>query len=609
MFRHLKSSLSMMTPKERARWFFLTIFRSLLSLLDLFAVMAVGFVVTSTALFLTQGSDPDRVIQFAGFSIPTVNAQTVPLFGAMILAMFLTKALLAFLLTRATALFLARVEARSAKLISEIVFGGTLANARTRSREEMLFAIQSGSPAAFNALPNLASTMVSEASLFLVICLGFFLVNPAATLAALIYFALIAVTIQFFLGTLMQRAGEKSTSSSVAANAAISDLTSVFRELAVLGKRQKYIDKIYQARLQAADSGAAQYYLSGIPRYVVETALLIGIALFMVFQYLTTDLVAAAGTISVFVFGGFRLTAAILPLQSSLLSFKAILPVAKTALSILQSNPESAWESKNRVKQRSPLGGSAPVQAKPLTVQLERVTFSFRDASHPTLNEVSLKVSAGTQAALMGPSGAGKSTIADIICGVLEPDSGVVLIDGANQFSPDSSLPAISYVPQKPGLVSGTISHNVALGASDEEVIVDQVRFALAQAHLLEVVDNLPEGINTPLGKLLDSLSGGQVQRLGLARALYSKPGLLVMDEATSALDAESESEIQKVLDELRGTVTVILIAHRVNTIQNADVVFLVEEGKLVDQGTFQELIKRNTAVERVVELMKVQAD
>jgi len=599
----------MMTAKERARWFSLTTFRSLLSLLDLFAVMAVGFVVTSTALFLTKGSDPDRVIEFAGFSIPTVNAQTVPLFGAMILAIFLTKALLAFLLTRATAMFLARVEARSAKLISEIVFGGTLANARTRSREEMLFAIQSGSPAAFNTLPNLASTLISEASLFLVICLGFVLVNPAATLAALIYFALIAFTIQFFLGTLMQRAGEISALSSVAANAAISDLTSVFRELSVLGKRQKYIDKIYQARLQAADSGAAQYYLSGIPRYVVETALLIGIALFMIVQYLTTDLVAAAGTISVFVFGGFRLTAAILPLQSSLLAFKAILPVAETALSILESDSENGWNFTDRSKQEFSSGDRAPVQAQPLEVQLASVSFSFKDASQPTLNQVSLTVSAGTQAALMGPSGAGKSTIADIICGVLSPDSGEVLIDGANPFLPGATLPAISYVPQKPGLVSGTISHNVALGVSDEEVIVDQVRFALAQAHLLEVVDNLPEGINTPLGKLLDSLSGGQVQRLGLARALYSKPGLLVMDEATSALDAESESEIQKVLEELRGKVTVVLIAHRVNTIQNADVVFLVEDGRLVDQGKFQELLKRNASVERVVELMKVQGN
>jgi ABC-type multidrug transport system fused ATPase/permease subunit len=195
------------------------------------------------------------------------------------------------------------------------------------------------------------------------------------------------------------------------------------------------------------------------------------------------------------------------------------------------------------------------------------------------------------------------------MCAVLEPSSGQVLINGSNPFSSNAKLFPIGYVPQKPGLVSGTISDNEALGVSLEDVNVDQVRSALASAHLLDVIENLPEGINAPLGKLLDGLSGGQVQRLGLARALYRNPGLLVMDEATSALDAESEAEIQKVLDGLRGKVTVVLIAHRVNSIQNADVVFLMEEGKLVDQGTFQELLRRNPSVERVVELMRVRTD
>jgi ATP-binding cassette subfamily C protein len=609
MLKAVKASLAFMTPKERSTWHLLTFFRSLLSLLDLAAVLAMGFVVTSTALFLTQGSDPERVVEFAGLSLPTVNAQTLPTFGILILALFLSKALFALLLTRSTALFLARVEARAAKRIAEVVFGGTLSNARRRSREEMLFAVQSGSPAAFNNLLNAAATIVTEISLFVVICLGFLVVDPLSTVAAIAYFALIALAIQFFLGTLMRRAGAKLAASSVAANAALSDLTSVFRELSVLGKRQKYIEKIYQARLQAAGSGAAQYYLSGIPRYIVEAALLIGIALFVVVQYLTTDLIAAAGTVSVFVFGGFRLTAAILPLQSSILSVSGILPIASSALSILATNPSEGpcvdigrIESQDREQKSTNTTGG-------VEVELNNVAFSFEDSSQPVLNGINLRISAGTQAALMGPSGAGKSTLADIVCAVLEPNSGEVLIDKVNPFSKNPSLPPISYVPQKPGLVSGTIADNVALGVSREDVNIQQVRSALSQAHLLDVIDSLPEGIHAPLGKLLDGLSGGQVQRLGLARALYSNPGLLVMDEATSALDAESEAEIQKALDGLRGKVTVVLIAHRVNTIQNADVVFLLEEGELVDQGTFQELLKRNPSVERVVELMRVRTD
>jgi ATP-binding cassette subfamily C protein len=156
-------------------------------------------------------------------------------------------------------------------------------------------------------------------------------------------------------------------------------------------------------------------------------------------------------------------------------------------------------------------------------------------------------------------------------------------------------------------LVSGTILDNVALAVSDEEVSREQALEALQLANLTELVAELPEGLDASLGKLQDGLSGGQMQRLGLARALYTKPGLLVMDEATSALDAESEAEIQKALHAMRGKVTVVLIAHRLNTIQHADQVILVEDGQVKDSGTFKQLVARNPSVERVVDLMRVE--
>jgi ATP-binding cassette subfamily C protein len=208
----------------------------------------------------------------------------------------------------------------------------------------------------------------------------------------------------------------------------------------------------------------------------------------------------------------------------------------------------------------------------------------------------------------MGPSGAGKSTIADLLCQVLTPTSGKVLrIDKQNSLSAGTLRGRVSYVPQKPGLVSGTIADNVALAIEKEEVDRTRVMEVLKLANLDSLIAGLPDGVDTPLGKLQDGLSGGQMQRLGLARALYSRPGLLVMDEATSALDAESESEIQKALDYMRGKVTVVLIAHRLNTIQHADLVVLIEEGRVTDTGTLKDLISRNRSVERVVDLMRVE--
>jgi ATP-binding cassette subfamily C protein len=204
-------------------------------------------------------------------------------------------------------------------------------------------------------------------------------------------------------------------------------------------------------------------------------------------------------------------------------------------------------------------------------------------------------------------SGAGKSTLADLILGLLEPSKGTVSIEGLKPSELISKQPGIlGYVPQKPGMISGTIAQNIALGIEPVNVNQAWLRDAISAAHLSDFIDSLPEGLETDIGKRKDELSGGQLQRIGLARALYSRPKLLVMDEATSALDAESENKINIALDEMRGKVTVILIAHRLNTIQRSNVVFLMEQGVIEASGTFQELLKSNSTVKNLANLMAI---
>jgi ATP-binding cassette, subfamily B, bacterial PglK len=612
MLKAVRASLAFMTPKERSKWYFLTGLRAFLSLLDLVGILAIGFVVTSTALFLTSGSDPNRVLEFAGLEIPAVNAQTLPWVSAAVLALFLVKALFSVLLTKRAAYFVATIEARSAKTIAEIAFGGDLGDVRKRSREEMMYAIQGGSPSAFNVLLNSVNALVTETMLFVVICIGFLFVDPWATLGAVIYFGLIAFLMQYFVGSLMTRAGQIAAEGSVAANTAISDLLSVFRELLVLGKREKYINRIYEARAAAANSAANQYYLSGMPRYIIEAALLVGVALFVLAQALAGDIVKSAATVGVFLSGGFRLTAALLPLQNALLTINSALPSAQTAHEILDLATQdeflarrNAWEEEVSSGLVKSSAGEGPIGAR-----LIEVSFRYPDADKPAIRGASFEIEPGAQVALMGSSGAGKSTIADLLCKVLTPSSGsIIRTENDGDQIRSGGLERVSYVPQRPGLVSGTILDNVALAVEDSKVDRAQALEALRLAHLEDLVSGLPEGLDTPLGKLQDGLSGGQMQRLGLARALYTKPGLLVMDEATSALDAESEAEIQKALDEMRGKVTVVLIAHRLNTIQHADKVILIEEGQVRDSGTFKELVARNPSVERVVDLMRVDKD
>jgi ABC-type multidrug transport system fused ATPase/permease subunit len=612
MLKAVVASLSFMTLKERVNWCLLLGLKAILSFFDLFGILAIGFIVTSTAIFLTEGSDPDRVVKFAGLAIPAVNAQTLPLVSAAIVLLFLTKALFSIILTKKAAYFVARVEARSARRIAQISLGGDLLDARKRSREELVFAIQVGSPSAFNSLLNAVNAFATEALLFVLICIGFLLVNPWATLAAIIYFGLIAFAIQFFVGSRMTRAGAISTEESIVANAAISDLYSVFREALVLGKTDKYIDKIYAARLSAADSAAAHTYLGGMPRHIIETSLLVGIGIFVVSQALTGDIVESAATVGVFLSGGFRLTAALLPLQSALLAINGVIPAATKAHEILNLRPDSPrdWSKLNSIEGEISTKQDPDEPASPFGVKFESVSFNYPDTDKPALKNLTFEIEAGTQVAIMGPSGAGKSTIADLICMVLKPSSGKVYrTDMAGIQNQSKQFSNVSYVPQRPGLVSGSILENVAIAEDVNRVDRGKVLEALHLAHLSELINELPDGLDTVLGKLQDGLSGGQLQRLGLARALYARPGLLVMDEATSALDAVSEAEIQLALDEMRGKVTVVLIAHRLNTIQNADKVILIENGQILDSGTFSQLVSNNPSVENVVRLMRVETN
>jgi ABC-type multidrug transport system fused ATPase/permease subunit len=594
-----------MDSHEKLKWVLFAVSRATLSFLDLVGILGIGYIATSTAVFLTSGSDPNRVIEFSGLTLPAINAETLPWFVVGIVVIFLLKALASILLTRQSSLFVAGVEARASRAIAEVILGRDIGEARTKSREDVMYVVSSGSPAAFNTVLNSVNTIVTELSLFIIICLGFFFVNAWATLAALLYFGMIAAVMQLFVGSFMNSAAQVGARETIRGNSAISDLISVFRELSVLGRRDAYLDQIYDARLLAARSSARIYFLGGMPRYIIESALIIGVAIFLFFQSFAGDVSESAGTIGVFLSGGFRLTAALLPLQNSLLTLKSVVPPALLAHNVLSRQQETKVQvSKTTEAQESEAPASGPV-----SLEFNNVSFRFDDSAIDTVSQVSFKAEPGSQLALIGVSGAGKSTIADLICGILIPSEGKVTVGSKEvRLAESQAKSRVSYVPQRPGLVSGTILDNVALASKSQEVDRMRVLESLKLANLSSFIDSLPDGLETSIGKLQDGFSGGQMQRLGLARALYSNPGLLVMDEATSSLDAESESEIQKALEEMRGKVTVVLIAHRLNTIQHADKVLLLSSGTLVDSGKFQEVVSRNPEVKKLIDLMRIDS-
>lgn len=226
---------------------------------------------------------------------------------------------------------------------------------------------------------------------------------------------------------------------------------------------------------------------------------------------------------------------------------------------------------------------------------LDNVSFTYPGKHHPAVCGISVKITRGRSYGFVGMSGAGKSTLVDLIVGLYRPDGRGVLLDDASlyDFGMKTWQRQIGYVPQSPYIADDTLKANVALGTSRREVDEARVRQCLDLANLTEFVGTLPLGINTPVGDRGVRMSGGQRQRLSIARAFYQSPQLLVLDEATSSLDLVSEKEIQQAITRLRGKVTMLIIAHRLATVRECDEIIYIDEGCLVAHGTFEELLSK----------------
>ena len=247
--------------------------------------------------------------------------------------------------------------------------------------------------------------------------------------------------------------------------------------------------------------------------------------------------------------------------------------------------------TENTEASAEPVGGE-PYQMLSNAIVFDKVGFSY-NTGNPVLTDIDLRIDAKTTVAFVGGSGAGKSTLVDLLMGTLRPSAGKISIDGKDlaSFELASLRQHLGYVPQDAVLFDDTIAQNIALWSA--EYTPAQIREAAARAHCLEFIERMPNGFDTPVGDRGVKLSGGQRQRLAIARELLRTPNLLVLDEATSALDSESELAIKKSIDELKGRMTIVIIAHRLSTIRDSDRVYVLGEGKIIEQGGFDELSAR----------------
>jgi ABC-type multidrug transport system fused ATPase/permease subunit len=360
-----------------------------------------------------------------------------------------------------------------------------------------------------------------------------------------------------------------------------------------------YSREIKTLRLKLADVLAEIQFMPNVSKYVIESGIVLGAVVIAGVQFALQDARYAIATLAIFLAAGTRIAPAIMRLQQSLIQLRGGIGSAKPTLDLIESLigvPESTTVEDLLDTQH--LGFRSDVV-------LKSIDFKYPGSESSALNSVELEIFQGESVALVGPSGAGKTSIVDVLLGVLVPDNGSVSISGVPPLEASARWPgAIAYVPQDVTITNGTFRENVGMGYP-REIVTDQLVWeALEVAQLADFVRGLPLNIDTPVGERGTRISGGQRQRLGIARAMFTKPKLLVLDEATSALDGQTESDISGAIKELHGLVTVIMIAHRLSTVKHSDQVIYMSEGRIVARGTFEEVRLKVSDFDRQAQLM-----
>ena len=585
----LVKAINVLPRADRVKIIAVTAIQVFMGVLDLLGVLAIGLLGALSVSGLQSDNPGERIgtalkllhLESATFQTQaTILAISSMLFlvGRTILSIFFTRRILFFLSRRGAQI--------SADLISRLL-SQPLLFVQSRTTQEKVFAVTTGVERIVLQVIASSVVWVADFSLLIVMMVGLVIVDPITAFATLFVFAIVGFFLHRFTHIRAESMGESNSNLNIKSNQKIVEVFASYRESIVRNRRDYYAREISSLRYLLANTSAEIGFLPYVSKYVIETTVVVGAVLIGSSQFIFQDSTHAIGTLAIFLAAGSRIAPAVLRLQQGAITIQNGLGVATPTLNLIED-----------------LGH------EPLTVNMDDsvdilhdgfiseiviqdVSLTYPSKQTRAISNISLTIPAGTSIALVGPSGSGKTTLIDILLGVLSPDEGSVFISGLPPHLAVSKWPgAVSYVPQDVAITSGTIRENIALGYPAQEATDDLVYGALKIAHLEEFIRALPEGIDTQVGERGANISGGQRQRLGIARAMFTRPHLLVLDEATSSLDGDTEANISEAIHALRGSTTVVIIAHRLSTVRNVDKVVYLSAGKVLAIGTFDEIRK-----------------
>lgn len=599
-FRYL---LSTFTRRDRALLVVNVIAQFLVSLMDL-----VGLAVVLPLMDVLLGADVTR--GYLGVINRILDepdrSSFVVIMAALMVGAFTVKGVIGLVLQWWSSGLVIGLQVRTAsKILNSFMSEDYLTHRRQNTAELIRTVDAAVSDAHSKVLGGVLSLITSGLSILMILTF-LIVVMPGPALATIAFFGIAVFGLQRFLAVKNRAAGHDAVMSAWAKSLALIDAMQGFREVRMHAAEHYFLERYDRANKVNSMAGRNANFLGAVPKYVLELMGIIGIALLLAVVALFYNAAAIVPVMSLFV----AATVKLLPALSGTTATLGAIRNGEVGLHLAAEALRRTSAAKAHRGQPHALGTRLGLDELPLPIEIDGVDFRYPDGSENVLTGVTLSVPPGTSLALCGASGSGKTTLVDIVLGLIRPDRGAVTYGG----HPTADLgrawfDIVAYVPQDVFLLDDTLGANITFGEAAEERNVQRIHEALDRAQLADVVAQLPEGIDSMLGERGARLSGGQRQRVGIARAMYRRPKVVVLDEATSALDNETESRVAETIRSLNGSVTTIIVAHRLSTVRNVDQLAFLENGRVTATGTFVEVRDAAPAFAQMVELGRLEVD
>lgn len=582
----LYKAISLLPNEDRVKIVFVLIIQIFLGVLDLLGVAILGFIGAlsfSGVQSLKPGDKTTELLNYLG--IESLSFQTqVAVLAATAVFLFIIRTAISIVLLKKCFYFLSRRGAQISTDLFSKLMSSSLITIQERTTQQTLHAITVGVQS-ITFILGISINLIADLSISIVMIIGLLIVDPLLGLLTTLFLGSIGLILYLNTNVKSHRLGFMNKELALSSSENIIEALGSFREIVVKNRRDYFSLELKANRFKAADVLAELTFMPSYSKYLLEAGIIIGAVTIAGIQFLTKDSQAAIAVLSVFLAASTRIAPAIMRIQQSLIQIKGSIGYISPTFELIDSLKNIDKKELSNHPFSAEHAGFNP------QIRFKSVSYTYPENSFPTINDINLTIDEGSLLGIVGPSGSGKTTLVDLLLGILSPNSGTILISNNQPLDSINAWPgAIGYVPQNVVIVNGTIRDNVTFGYPANTISDELVLEALNTAQLGEFISKSTKGLYTEVGERGTKISGGQRQRLGIARALLSKPRLLVLDEATSSLDGQSEFDISTDLKAMKGKVTLVIIAHRLSTIREADKIIYLSKGRIINSGTFEEV-------------------